>query len=131
MDMPQKPRRIFPQPPHVPTKLMRDTVTLHTLVGTTQVMIASILKITDKTLREHYRDELDFAKAQMLATIGGALFNKAKGGDTSAMIFIMKTQAGWAERTVVDNLSSDMSMSPGRSARDLTDDELAAMLDKP
>ena len=33
--------------------------------------------------------------------IGGALFNKAKGGDTSAMIFWMKTQAGWKDTTAV------------------------------
>jgi TorA maturation chaperone TorD len=41
---------------------------------------------------------LDLAKAKANATIGGALFNKAKTGDTSAMIFWMKTQAGWREK---------------------------------
>jgi len=56
-----------------------------------------VLDIDEKTLRKYYRDELDLAKAKANATIGGALFNKAKGGDTSAMIFWMKTQAGWRE----------------------------------
>ena len=82
---------------HVPTEATRQTVQMHTMVGTTQADIARVLDIDEKTLRKYYRDELDLAKAKANATIGGALFNKAKGGDTSAMIFWMKTQAGWRE----------------------------------
>jgi len=73
-------------------------VQLHTTVGTTQADIARVLDIDEKTLRKYYRDELDLAKAKANATIGGALFNRAKSGDTSAMIFWMKTQAGWREK---------------------------------
>ena len=82
---------------HVPTEATRQTVQLHTMVGTTQADIARVLDIDEKTLRKYYRDELDLAKAKSNATIGGALFNKAKNGDTAAMIFWMKTQAGWRE----------------------------------
>ena len=82
---------------HVPTEATRQTVQLHTMVGTTQSDIARVLDIDEKTLRKYYRDELDLAKAKSNATIGGALFNKAKNGDTAAMIFWMKTQAGWRE----------------------------------
>jgi DNA-binding XRE family transcriptional regulator len=71
---------------------------MHTMVGTTQADVAQILGIDEKTLRKHYRGELDLSKAKANATIGGALFNKAKGGDTTAMIFWMKTQAGWREK---------------------------------
>ena len=91
------------RPEHEPTALTRQTVQLHTTVGTTQTAIAQILGIDEKTLRKHYRDELDLSRAKANATIGGALFNKAKGGDTAAMIFWMKTQAGWRERVEVDN----------------------------
>lgn len=97
--------------PHEPSKITRDTVYLHTIVGTTQANIAAILGIDEKTLRKHYRNELDLAKAKANATIGGALFNKAKSGDTTAMIFWMKTQAGWREKQEVDHSSSDGSMS--------------------
>jgi hypothetical protein len=85
---------------HEPTDLTRQTVQLHATVGTSQELIAQIIGIDPKTLRRHYREELDLSKAKANATIGGQLFSKAKGGDTAAMIFWMKTQAGWKETTV-------------------------------
>ena len=100
------------KPPHAPTDATRQTVQLHTMVGTTQADIARVLNIDEKTLRKYYRDELDLAKAKANATIGGALFNQAKSGDTSAMIFWMKTQAGWRERKDINHTSDDGSMSP-------------------
>ena len=83
--------------PHEPTPASRQLVQLHATIGTTQETIASILGIDPKTLRLHYRVELDHATAQANAVIGGALFNKAKGGDTTAMIWWSKTQMRWAE----------------------------------
>ena len=83
--------------PHEPTDASRKLVQLHATIGTQQHVIADILGIDAKTLRKHYREELDQSMAQANAQIGGALFNKAKGGDTAAMIFWMKTRAGWRE----------------------------------
>lgn len=98
--------------PHEPSPASRQLVQLHATIGTTQAVIADILGIDDKTLRLHYREELDHASAQANATIGGALFNKAKSGDTTAMIFWMKTRAGWREKHEIDHTSSDGSMTP-------------------
>lgn len=92
----------MPMPKHEPTPETRQIVQLHTTVGTNQNDVARILGISPKTLRLHYRDELDLSLAKANATIGGALFNKAKGGDTAAMIFWMKTQAGWKEKSVIE-----------------------------
>ena len=100
------------RPEHEPTAATRQLVQLHATVGTQQCVISDILGIDDKTLRKHYREELDQAKAKANATIGGALFNKAKGGDTAAMIFWMKTQAQWRETSAVEHTSPDGSMSP-------------------
>lgn len=74
--------------PHEPTRATRELVTLHTMVGTTQETIASIIGIDPKTLRKYYREELDQYKAKANATIVGALFDKAKSGevDISAAI---------------------------------------------
>jgi hypothetical protein len=104
-----------PSPPdrtHYPTDAQRQLVQLHATIGTTHEVIASIIGIDAKTLRKHYREELDQSMAKANAQIGGALFNKAKGGDTAAMIFWMKTRAGWREKQEVDLSSSDGSMTP-------------------
>lgn len=98
--------------PHQPTKAQRDTVTMHAMIGTSQEDIARVIGIDPKTLRLHYREELDLAAAKANATIGGALFNKDKGGDTAAMIFWMKTRARWAETQTIQHTSPDGSMSP-------------------
>jgi hypothetical protein len=109
MEMPKDPRG---RKPHAPSDAQRKLVQLHATVGTTQEMIARVLKIDAKTLRLHYRDELDLAMALANATIGGKLFNKAKGGDTASMIFWMKTRARWRETADVNLISEDGSMSP-------------------
>ena len=100
------------KPPHEPTAETKQLVQLHATIGTPQEDIARVLGIDPKTLRKYYRDELDLASATANATIGGALFNKAKGGDTAAMIFWMKTRAGWREKQELDLTSSDGSMTP-------------------
>jgi len=97
------PKRKQRKPPHQPTDALRQTVQMHAMVGTRQEIIADVLRIDEKTLRKYYRDELDLSKAKANATIGGALFNKAKGGDVSAMIFWMKTQAGFKESTSIEH----------------------------
>ena len=114
-------KKLITKPPHEPTEATRQTVQLHTMVGTTQADIARVLHIDEKTLRKYYRDELDLAKSKANATIGGALFNKAKNGDTAAMIFWMKTQAKWAERHELDHSSTDGSMTPTIIERTIVD----------
>lgn len=91
-----------PQQSHEPTKATRDTVTMHTAVGTNHDIIAGILGITKPTLHKYYRKELDEGMARANAAVGSALFNKAKGGDTASMIFWMKTRAGWRETNNVE-----------------------------
>ena len=114
-------KKLITKPPHAPTEATRQTVQLHTMVGTNQTDIARVLDIDEKTLRKYYRDELDLAKSKANATIGGALFNKAKNGDTAAMIFWMKTQAKWAERHELDHSSTDGSMTPTIIERTIVD----------
>ena len=98
--------------PHAPSKESRQLVQLHATIGTRQDVIADILGIDGKTLTKYYREELDQATARANAAVGGALFNKATKGDTAAMIFWMKTRAGWREKHEIDHTSSDGSMTP-------------------
>jgi hypothetical protein len=92
--------------PHEPTQATREVVKLHALVGTRQEVIADILEIDEKTLRKYYREELDQSLSKANAAIGGALFNKAKSGDTSAIIFWLKTRAGFREKQDIDVTSN-------------------------
>jgi len=57
-------------------------------------------------------------KSKAIGGIAKSLLTKAQGGDNQAMIFYLKTQAGWKETNVVDNTSSDGSMTPRRSLDD-------------
>src|SRR5690625_4362738 len=99
-------------PPHEATRATRELVHLHTMVGTTQEALASIIGIDPKTLRKHYRDELDESKSRANAAIGGALSKKAGSGDTDAMVCWMKAQARWREAQAIEHTSPDRSMSP-------------------
>lgn len=98
------------RPPHEPTKATRDTVRLHAIVGTRHEMIAQVLQVDVKTLYKYYRRELDTARDLANAQVGGALFNKALAGDTTAQIFWMKTRARWKEEQIIEHTG------PGGSA---------------
>lgn len=102
------------KPEHKPNEELRELVALHATMGTSQETIAKIIKIDPKTLRKYYRDELDDSLAVANATVGGTLFNKAINGDTTAMIFWMKTQARWSEKTETENKTvvTQVNMSP-------------------
>ena len=117
----------MPRQPHEPTNHSRELVSLHASVGTPQEVIADILGIDSKTLRKHYRKELDQSVAKANAAIGGTLFNKAKSGDTSAAIFWMKTRAGWSEKTrteITHRNPDDMSEDELRRAISELDEQI-------
>jgi len=104
--------------------------------GLTQEQIAAALGISERTLRSRKGEIADFAdaikrgKAKGIALVTNKLMESIKGGNMTGMIFFLKTQAGWKETQVIDNKSSDGSMSPAKPAKDLTDEELAAELEK-
>ena len=98
------------RPAHVPTEATRQTVSLHATVGTRQDVIAEILGISVDSLQRHYRAEIDTSREKANASVGGALFKKAMGGDTTAMIFWLKTRARWRETLDISN--EDGSLKP-------------------
>lgn len=64
-------------------------------------------------------------KARAIGAIAQSLISKARGGDTTSMIFYLKTQAGWRETAVLEHAGGPDGQNPG-SARDT----LREMLDK-
>ena len=86
------------RPSFEPTEEQRRQVKLLTAFGNTQQQVASLLKVSDRTLRKHFRAELDNGAAEANNQIAQALFKKAKDGDTTAQIFWLKSRAGWREK---------------------------------
>ncbi len=83
-----------------------------------QDQIADYFGITRPTLAALMERDEDISlrykrgKAKAIGKIAQSLVQKARAGDTTAMIFYLKTQAGWREKQEVDVTSSDGSMTP-------------------
>jgi hypothetical protein len=80
------------------TDEMRELVRSLAARGVRQEDIAGNIGWDPKTLRKHFRDELDHGMAGANADVTGALYDKAMGGDTIAQIFWMKARAHWREK---------------------------------
>jgi hypothetical protein len=70
-------------------------------MGTKQEDIARILGIrSPKTLRKHYRQELDRGALEANHNVAQTLYKMATSGQRpAATIFWLKTRAGWRDRT--------------------------------
>jgi hypothetical protein len=86
------------RPSFQPSEEQRRQVKLLVAFGNKQQQIATVLKISDRTLRKHFREELNRGATEANSQIANALFKKAKDGDTTAQIFWLKCRAGWRER---------------------------------
>lgn len=82
---------------HIPSTENKRLVETSAGLGLPHEQIGALIGIDDKTLRKHYRTELDVGKAKASAQIAKTLFNKAQGGDTTALIWWTKAQMRWAE----------------------------------
>ena len=68
--------------------------------GVPELNIASVIGIDPKTLRKHYRHELDNGQVKATAKVAESLFRKAttEGPQSvTAAIFWLKTKGGWRE----------------------------------
>jgi len=86
---------------HIPTKNTRLTVENSCGLGMPHESIGVLIGIDDKTLRKHYRHELDMGKARANSQIAQTLFNKAIGGDTTCLIWWTKSQMKWGAVSTV------------------------------
>lgn len=60
--------------------------------------IAASLNISKETLIENYSEDISKSQAKINASIGQTLYQKAKSGDTNALIHWTKTQMGWSDK---------------------------------
>lgn len=93
-----KPKRGRGRPPFEPTPEQRREVKAMSGIGVPQEDMATILGISRKTLTQHFPQELTEGKAQANAKMANMLYKKGMSGNVSAIIFWLKSQAGWSER---------------------------------
>jgi len=82
---------------HEPTPETRKLVESTSGLGLPHEQIAMLVGIDDKTLRKHYREELDLGKAKANSQIAKTLYQKATAGDTTSLIWWTKAQMRWSE----------------------------------
>ena len=74
--------------------------------GLTQEQIAAALGISESTLHKRKQENTEFTaaikrgKAKGIAVVTNKLMESIKAGNITAMIFFLKTQAGWKETNV-------------------------------
>ena len=71
--------------------------------GVPEADIAGVIGVDPKTLRKHYRSELDHGHVKANAKVAENLYRKATGDGREsviAAIFWLKTRAGWKETSV-------------------------------
>jgi hypothetical protein len=87
------------RPPHLADATTRNKVFMLSTVGTRHEDIATVLGISADTLTKYYHDELAKGRIEANASVAETLFKQAKEGNTTAMIFWLKSRAKWKEST--------------------------------
>ena len=82
---------------HQPDPAQRRQVEAMAAYGIPETDISRVVGVDPKTLRKHYRDELDLGETKANAQVAGFLFNSARNGNVTAQIFWLKTRACWKE----------------------------------
>ena len=73
--------------------------------GIPQESICLVIRdgIDDKTLRKHFRRELDTAAIKANAAVAGALYKSALEGSTQAAIWWTKTRMKWSDKQEIEH----------------------------
>jgi hypothetical protein len=88
---------------HRPEPATRRQVEALAGYGVPEAEIAGVVAIDAKTLRKHYRSELDHGHTKANARVAENLYRKATGEGREAVtaaIFWLKTRAGWKETSL-------------------------------
>src|SRR4051812_38977247 len=94
--------------PAEPTEEQRRQVRAMSGFGIPQEQIATHLEMDAKTLRKHFRQELDRGMVEANVKVAQSPFQLATGGkNVAAAIFWMKARAGWREKHAVEVTGAD------------------------
>jgi hypothetical protein len=110
---------------HRPDPPQRRQVETLAAYGIPEADISRVIEIDAKTLRKHYREELDLGETKANAQVAGFLFNAAKNGNVTAQIFWLKTRAKWRETPVELKHSGAIGR---KDLSELSDEELMSII---
>ena len=110
---------------HKPDPAQRRQVEAMAAYGIPEIDIAAVLGVDPKTLRKHYREELDLGETKANAQVAGFLFNAARNGNVTAQIFWLKTRARWRETPTELRHSGSIGR---KEMCEYTDEELMAII---
>ena len=111
---------------HRPDPSQRRQVEALAAYGIPEADISGVVGIDPKTLRKHYRDELNLGETKANAQVAGFLFNAARNGNVTAQIFWLKTRAKWRETPLELRHSGAIGR---KDLSELSDEELMSMID--
>ena len=88
------------RPKFTPTVEQRKQVKALAAYGISQDEIAKYIDVAPKTLRKHFRRELELGIIDAKARIANKLYQIATtgNGNVAALIFLAKTRLGWREQ---------------------------------
>ena len=98
------------RPRHQPDEMQRRQVEALAGYGVPEAEISGMIGIDAKTLRKHYRHELDHGHTKANAKVAENLYRKATGEgreSVTAAIFWLKARARWKEVSVNEHSGID------------------------
>lgn len=102
--------------------------------GLTQQQIADALGISERSFRNYKEKFAEFAdaikkgKAKGIARVTNKLFEKIETGDTTSIIFFLKTQGGWKEASKVEYSVDESNQADQLDLEKLSDEELRQLV---
>lgn len=101
-------------PRYEPTQDHRELVRDMVVVGVDQERIAAVLKIDPKTLREHFRDELDLGMDRACAKVGRNLLALTETHPLAAIYFLNnRMPERWKDRRQIEAPANPADAAPG------------------
>lgn len=105
--MARPPLEITPKMLSYTEKLASQGLTLEQIAASLGIHVGTLYK--KKRQLNEFNEAIKSGKAKGIATITNVLFEKAKKGDNTAMIFYLKNrdQANWGERPIEQDTASE------------------------
>lgn len=116
---PKKPKKPHGRPPHEPTQLNRDIITMARGMGMIMTEVEDYIGISTETINKHYQHELAHGKVICDLRVSNAFMKGITACDASLIKFYMTNKMGF-----VDGKSS-LKLGPDKDAVDAFDKMLA------